>query len=368
MEITFKEAWADSRSDDYEVVNANIVPENKKEGIFVDYDTDFLYRKKDTGEIRLPHRYPDGSLGFLPLKGFETGENTGLYSVNIDKLKDSYPDFTMKVYRRPSGKEFELRYSGENMITTFVPGRNGEQFGINEDIIQYELTGRDVFDFLEVEMRAELEIEHLAETNPILYAELSHSSRTSIPQFSCIEFPDIDKNGLPTKDPEGYNSPPVWYAVNPTQLSLVSKLKEDYIAPHCDAMHIVSLLAQNLAYDNERERQSYDESLALFQNMLLGDPIESVSYAVYHNTIDRKYGEWYVNSIEKGLNYLAKQGFGYDEVSRMVYSKDNLFRDDPLLMSIARKHMYRKSFQNLCDTSAKVKKEASLGTGIQRSR
>lgn len=145
---------------------------------------------------------------------------------------------------------------------------------------------------------------------------------------------------------------------------MVSKLKDaDYIAPRSDALHITALLARNVAFDNERERQSYEESLELFDKTFLGYPIEAVSYAVYHNSIERRYGEYYSSAIERGLNSLAKQGCDYDEISKMVHSKNNLFRDDPPLMEIARKHMRSKPFLKLCEASSEARRGADLGLG-----
>lgn len=361
MEITLKDKWHESwDKGDYEVFGADIEPEGKKEErIFIDYDTDFIHRNKETGELSLPHMFPDGSLGFLPLKGFETGENKGMYSVDMDKLKDSYPDFRMKIHISPDGKEFMA--DAIKFMASPLKEELGKNSADTSDSIQYELTGRDVFDFLEVEMRTELEIEHLAETNPVSYAELSHSSRTSKPQFRCIEFSDF-------KNQRGELCS---FSSNPSQLSIISKLMHaDEAFPKSIPLHITSLIAKNLAFNNVRNK-SFEDSLELFNNMFSGDPIKAVSYAAYHSSTATEYGDFYVNAIDvigKGLDYLAKMGHGYDEISRMVHSKSNLFRDDSSFMAVARTYMRTPAFMKLCEASVQKKNESSLNVGIQRSR
>lgn len=353
MEIKLKNKWHDSwgKDKDYDVFGADINAEDKKEEIFLGSDIDFLHKHKNSGELSLPHMFPNGSLGFLPLKGFEIGENIGLYSVDIDKLKNSFPDFRMKVFSGIKGEEFmpdSIRHISsplkealrESSNTSFPP-------------IEYELTGKDVFDFIELEMRSELEIEHMAETEPLLYAELSHSSRTDTPQFRSIEFPDIKA---------AQNT--FCFSVNPTQLGMVSTMMyADTSYPRSNALHIVSLVAKNLAFDNYRKTKSFEKSLDTFNQIFNGKAIEAVSHAVYHCSTETEYGGFYISvidSIDKGLNYLAKQGYGYDDISKMLHSKNNLFRDDLPLMTIARAHMKSPEFLKLCSVSAE--------RNIQRSR
>ena len=338
MEIRLghKDEWHSSHlQGGWEYWYASIRHDDEAEKLYIE-DTNFVYRNRETGELRLPHRFNPFERdsypiyfdtlrrGNLPLDGVELEKDgkCGSYRLDWERLKGMYPDFRAVIYRRPDGKQFDLP----------DPEERGS-------LSRYELRGKDVFDFLDVELRTEVDLDMLADTAPVAYAELSHASRTDAPQFRSIEFPDIYVHD----DRDSFDSIPIYFGINPMEMSLAAKLESADTLTGNDAFHVAGLLAQTRAYNTKR--REFKESLMRVGHS--GKAMRDVSRAVYHCCTER--GEFYSTAIQKGLKFLAT-AYDQDGIGRMLNSKDCLFRDDPPLMEEAREFLRSRIFSRYCDS------------------